>query len=375
VRNGPGTGYFVLGSLDAGTSVTVVGRTADNTWLAIEPVSGQRGWAAGQYLQAGAPPEAVAIIPTPSLPKSIQVAQAKEDFASQQGCRDWFYLISNSPGALNFQQMPWDSSTGKWYRWANDSRYNPSMRLSNNGGYPSRQHDVARLWISPYEGTLRISGRAYKEAGAGCGGDGVYVRIVQNKTDVWGHALGRCDTTGVSFDITLPTQVGDEFYFIINAYGNDDKDNTVFEPTIILQHPNGTDQPRPTRWPEPKCAIERPTPRPTAPPICFEPRLRHFEEHKGCCAEVAGLVYNRQQQIFGPAGAVVRIEGPPATNQYVREFGVDARGGGYNITALSVDVYTIWLKGPNIRSRKYEVRYADLARIRAIVDFYQVACW
>ena len=108
--------------------------------------------------------------------------------------------------------------------------------------------------------------------------------------------------------------------------------------------------------------------------LCFEPRLRHYEEHKGCCAEVAGLVYNRQGQPFGPRGAVLHIEGPPATDRYVRDFGVDA-GGGYSVTALSVDKYTIWLKGPNIRSKQYPVQYDDWAKIRIIVDFYQVACW
>ena len=118
-------------------------------------------------------------------------------------------------------------------------------------------------------------------------------------------------------------------------------------------------------------------PTPTRAPVaalCFEPRVRHYEEHKGCCAEVAGLVYNRQGQPFGPRGAVVHIEGPPATDRYVRDFGVDA-GGGYAITALSVNKYTIWLRGPNIRSRQYAVEYNDLAKIRVIVDFYQVACW
>jgi hypothetical protein len=58
----------------------------------------------------------------------------------------------------------------------------------------------------------------------------------------------------------------------------------------------------------------------------------------------------------------------------VRDFGVDPGGGGYNVTALSVADYTIWLQGPNIRSDRYEVKFQDWAKIRAIVDFYQVPC-
>ena len=134
--------------------------------------------------------------------------------------------------------------------------------------------------------------------------------------------------------------------------------------------PSASEKPMPpTPSPTP---IPTPTSRP-APTLCFEPRVRHYEEHKGCCAEVAGLVYNLQGKQFGPRGALVRIEGPPATNRYVREFGVDA-GGGYSITALTVDTYTIWLKGTNIRSPKFEVKYPDWAKIRILVDFYQVVC-
>ena len=56
------------------------------------------------------------------------------------------------------------------------------------------------------------------------------------------------------------------------------------------------------------------------------------------------------------SGAVLRIEGPPATDRYVREFGVDA-GGGYNVTALSRDKYTIWLKAMVIM-----MKYTPLVR-------------
>jgi hypothetical protein len=373
VRAGPGAGYFVLGKLDAGTSVTVTGRTADSRWIYVEASPDRRGWVSGEYLKANYPLSAAPVTPTPPLARSIQVAQAGQDFSSRQGTNDWFYVISAAPGSLNFTQMPWDAETGKWYRWCCDVRYSPKMRLSDIGGHPSRQYDVARLWVSPYEGTLRITGRAYKESGDGRGGNGVRVRIVQNKTTLWEQGLGSYDTTGVSFDQTVETKVGDQFYFIINALGDDDKDNTIFDPTIMLQFANGADQPTPARWPETV------TPGPKATPasstssglICFEPRLRHFEEHKGCCAEIAGMVYNAQGQPYGPRGSKVRVEGPGG--EYSQPFDVDP-GGGYVVTALSMATYTISLRGSGISSKTYEVRYDDWAKIRAIVDFYQIPC-
>ena len=85
------------------------------------------------------------------------------------------------------------------------------------------------------------------------------------------------------------------------------------------------------------------------------------------------MVFNRQGQPFAPRGAVVRIEGPPGRNQYVREFAI-AADGGYNVTALSVNPYTIWLKGPGIRIAQFAVTFPDLANIRELVDFYQTPC-
>lgn len=370
VRSGPGAGYFVVGKLTAGDAVTITGRTEDTGWLQVQAGPERQGWVSSEYVKANYPLEGAPIVAAPPLAHRVRVAQASADFASQQGFREWFYLISTAPGSLTFTRMPWDGN--RWYRWCCDPNYNPEMRISDGGAFPSRRHDVARLWINPYEGQLHIYGTARKEAGAGRGGNGVLVRIVQNQDVLWEHTLGGYDTTGVNFDLTVRATPGDEFYFIVNALGNDTADNTVFDPTIELLHPGGVDAPTPVRWAEPT-PPPTPTPRPAAT-LCFEPRLRHYEEHKGCCAEVAGLVYNRQGQPFGPRGAVVRIEGPPAPQRYVMEFGVDA-GGGYTITALSVDKYTIWLKGPNIRSKQYAVEYPDWAKIRIIVDFYQVACW
>lgn len=372
VRSGPGAGYFVLGKLTAGDAVTITARTADAAWVQVEASPERAGWVSSEYVKANYPTEGAPVLAAPPLPQRLLAAQASADFSSQQGFRDWFYLISTAPGSLKFTRMPWDGD--HWYRWCCDANYNPEMRISNSGAYPSRRYDVARLWVSPYEGQLHIYGKAHKESGAGRGGNGVLVRIVQNEATIWEYSLGGYDTTGTSFDLTATSASGDNFYFIVNALGNDTADNTVFDPTIELLHPEGVDAPAPVRWAEaaPAAAAAPAAPAPAA--LCFEPRLRHFEEHKGCCAEVVGVVYNRQGQPFAPRGAVMHIEGPAATDQYVHEFGV-APNGGYEVTALSVNPYTLWIKGSNIRSRQFAVKFDDWAKIRAVVDWYQVACW
>jgi len=248
------------------------------------------------------------------------------------------------------------------------------MRVWRAGAYPSAHNDAVRLWVSPYDGQLHIYGVARKEPRFGSGGNGSVVRILQNQDLLWEDALGSSDSSSTTFNLTVASNSGDEFYFVVGARGDDFGDSTLFDSTIELLHPEGVDAPAPVRWAEAAQAAPAAAAAPPPAALCFEPRLRHYEEHKGCCAEVAGVVYNRQGQPNGPRGAVLRIEGPSATNRYVREFGLDA-SGGYNVTALSVDKYTIWLKGLNIRSKQFSVQYPDWAKIRIIVDFYQVACW
>lgn len=371
VRSGPGVGYFVLGKLTAGDAITITGRTEDAAWIRVESSPEHVGWVSSEFVRANYPVEGAPAVDAPALPRRLLAALASTDFASQQGFRDWFYLASTAPGSTKFVRMPWDNDGT--YRWCCNPNYSSAMRVWGAGAYPSRNNDAVRLWVSPYSGQLRISGVARKEPRFGSGGNGVLVRILQNDDLLWEGSLGSSDASSIPFDLMVTSQPDDNFYFVVSARGDDFGDSTLFDPAIELLHAEGADVLTPARWAD---VVQIP-PTPTRAPVaalCFEPRLRHYEEHKGCCAEVAGLVYNRQGQPFGPRGAVVHIEGPPATDRYVRDFGVDA-GGGYAITALSVNKYTIWLRGPNIRSRQYAVEYNDLAKIRVIVDFYQVACW
>lgn len=378
VRSGPGFGYLVLGRLALGTAVTITARTENSRWLQVQIPPDRTGWISQENLQSRHPFAAAPLGATPPLIQRTQVAQVVQDFSNEQGYRQWYYLYSDVPGSLKFDRFPWDSASGRWYRYCCNKGFNPQMRISDNGGKPGLQHDIARKWVSPYEGTLHIYGLARK---AESGGNGVGLRIVHKNTSttdtVWDGTLSSNNLTGISYDINIESQSGDEVFFITSSLGDMTGDNTVFEPTIELVHNGGFAGPAPTPWPDTKTQVAPTatavTPSQPTPTVCYQARLRHYEPHRGCCAEVAGVAFNRQNQPAGPRGAVVRIEGPPANDRYVREFAVD-RSGGYNITALSVNPYTIYLKGPNIRSNPFSVTFPDLANIRMIVDFYQIPC-
>jgi len=376
VRMGPGANYPIIDRVKAGAVFTVTGRAPDPTWLQALDIKGREVWVFAPLLETNYPAEAATVvIATPAPPTNYVVADSVADFRPQQGANRWFYLASKEPGSLEYVRIPRE---GGWFRWTKGGR-SPQMRLSIEGSYPSWNSDAMRMWVNFYQGKLRIEGIAHKERGAGYGGNGVVVRIVQRRPNpdgstqfekqLWEYFLGPYDTSGTSIQVEpFEVEPRDEIYFITSALGNDVQDNTVFTARIILVNEGGiqfTPTPTPTVTPT----------KPPPPPLCFEPRLRHFEEHKGCCGEIVGLVRPSNGRIG--RNWVIRIEGPPADNQYRRDFPV-AADGGYEITALTAfpsDVYyTIWLRGYRVRSQKYVVRYTDPARIRAVVDFYQVAC-
>ena len=47
LRNGPGTGYEIVGALLQGSSLKILGRSADKSWLQVKTDAGQQGWCSG----------------------------------------------------------------------------------------------------------------------------------------------------------------------------------------------------------------------------------------------------------------------------------------------------------------------------------------
>ena len=375
LRMGPGMNYPVLDREAPGVELAILGRNEAADWLLVKAPAGDR-WVAAEVVSTNYPAEAVGVVPTPAPPAEWLVADTASDFNGTQGTRNWLYGASKGPGNLDYDPMPFD---GRWYRWANTRGRSIEMRISDQGLYPSRSSDVMRIWNSPYRGRVALNGVFHKEIGAGRGGDGVNLRIIwrRNKPEggaefeqeVWSQFVGAYDTDARAYQAgPIDIEPGDQLYFIASAAGGDETDNTVFTGRLTLLNEGGVVM-------TPTAA---PTPPPTKPPpaaLCFKPQLRHLEEHKGCCGEVVGLVKRSNGSPYG-AGAI-HVEGPPATDRYVHEFGV-AKDGGYQVTALTAlgsgIFYDVWLRGNGIRSDAYRVQFTDPDRIRAVVDFFQVPC-
>lgn len=384
LRAGPGLNYPIAAIVEAGAVFTITGRTEDAQWLEAQDAGKRTVWALAEFLDLNYPAAAAALVSqTPVPPTNYLVADSVADFSTTQGANRWLYLASKSAGVLEFEQIPVE---GTWYRWTKGGR-SPEMRLSAEGSYPSWNSDAARLWVNFYEGQLRIEGQARKEQGAGNGGDGVMLRVVQQRQptdgdpgfakDLWSTFLNPNDIAGLTFQIPpFDVKQRDEIYFITSALGNDRLDNTIFTARIYLMNEGGVEAP-PTATP-----ILTPTPipaptKPPPPPLCFEPSLRHHERSHGGAGEIVGYVYTSSGSRL--TQGAIRIKGPAGNNQWVHDFPLTG-DGGYEATLLVIHgpppfAYTVQLIGPRIReSGVWVLDYPESQPRRAVVDWYQAPC-
>lgn len=384
LRMGPGLNYPILARTEAGARFSVLGRTEDGGWLSAQTTEGTTVWFASTVVELDYPVMAALAIETPQPPVRWLVADSVADFGPVQGDKNWFYTASKSPGRLEWDEMPWDRQTDKWYRWCCTPGRSVEMRFSDAGSFPSRQSDVMRLWVSYYEGLIDIEGWVAKESGAGRGGNGVSLRIVLRRGDaagqptivqeLWSSRLGGYDTTGFSYRIpSVQVQPRDAIYFITSANGNDAADNTIFTAQITLVNPGGfVVSIPPTNTP----ISPKPAPPPSAK-LCFEPQLRHYDRSHGGAGEMVGYVYLANGAGF--TQGVIRIKGPSGPDQWSHDFPLTG-DGGYEATLLIIHgappfAYTAQVVGSGVgRSGVWTLDYPNGEARRAAVDWYQIPC-
>lgn len=70
LRNGPGTAYDVVGSLNAGSTADVLGRDASGSWLAVR-VNGRQSWIARDLVTFAGEVSALPILAAPPTPRAV----------------------------------------------------------------------------------------------------------------------------------------------------------------------------------------------------------------------------------------------------------------------------------------------------------------
>ncbi|MDD1682431.1 MAG: PKD domain-containing protein [Methanoregula sp.] len=128
--------------------------------------------------------------------------------------------------------------------WKADSWYSPQHDAAMNASWmhPGRINGngtavvATRRWRSPESGEVHIFGNAHKlDTG---GGDGVYVKIFQNKKLLWTKYIAYNDKNGQNYDLTLTVQKSDTIDFNVEMGGDQLYDSTYFAPTIVLTTEN-----------------------------------------------------------------------------------------------------------------------------------------
>ncbi len=116
IRSGPGINYSVIGTLNANTTMPIVGRNADSSWWQIKITNGNTGWVSDAVVEAGntgGVPQVDA--PTPPKPTPVPAQPA----------------ASNPPPKPKYQYEP----TG-WYDDTNEGLTRFYGSIKDAGGNP-----------------------------------------------------------------------------------------------------------------------------------------------------------------------------------------------------------------------------------------------
>jgi hypothetical protein len=158
--------------------------------------------------------------------------QASADYSSVQGHNDWRYMTyvpDGGGGPGSYEPMVYGQNFYGFDSWHNAQLYGdfivgPIMHPSGL--------ETARVWESPFAGTVRVTGSAAK--GDPGGGDGVYVTIWKNGSLLWDATIAYNDVVGSSYDLPVSVKPGDWLIFRVHRIGDQNWDSTVFDPRITV---------------------------------------------------------------------------------------------------------------------------------------------
>ncbi|KJB84758.1 hypothetical protein AZ66_28960 [Paenibacillus sp. E194] len=146
---------------------------------------------------------------------------ASRDYSSIQGENQWFYQEWNGK---QYVDLKWNESERLW------RGSHPFTMIAANVHHPD-ETDVARKWVAPKSGLIRINGRAAK-SNPGCG-DGVRIEIRKNTKLLWTTHIEYNDIDGVTTNYETHINSGEALYFIINkGEQNNYCDSTYWDPSI-----------------------------------------------------------------------------------------------------------------------------------------------
>lgn len=143
---------------------------------------------------------------------------------STQGHNNWYYQEWNG---VRYRNMRFNPNKNQW---KGSRRF---CLIGRVWAHPDR-YEAARKWVSPITGTVTITGNAHDLNPKG--GDGVIVKILKGREELWSKSIANGDSQGYDFNIEVSVDVGEAIYFRVHQRDNPNCDSTYFSPTIIV-HP------------------------------------------------------------------------------------------------------------------------------------------
>lgn len=187
---------------DAGTAVTYTGRWLHDTGLA-DAFDGTLAHTAGSC------------------------HSACQGFSNVQGANGWRYQdridgtwrdIQNYRDSGYLGQREWHDDPSGGYVWP-------------TGEHPGPDHEAARAWVAPKDGTVDIASHVAK---MNTQGNGVVVSITLNDQVIWGpKTIAGTDTEGIDADVSgVSVSAGDVIRFVIANNGDWAYDATAWDPDV-----------------------------------------------------------------------------------------------------------------------------------------------
>lgn len=215
IRTGPGVGYSVVTAINQGTSVTLLGRNGNSSWVKVRLSNGTEGWANASLITAN-----VALSSLPVLDGSTPSTTASAIVAT--GALNVRYGPGVSYGAITavyegaYLTLLGRNSGSSWVKvrlnsgtegWVNASLIVPSVAISSlpvlsgggqwhnptpyiRGAY-GHNHDSGKCAVWPRHGLL-CGGGGLPRAGIGGAGAQPHFRMGAGTPRRWDDRLGVC---------------------------------------------------------------------------------------------------------------------------------------------------------------------------------------
>ena len=177
------------------------------------------------------------VTPTPpatATPDAVRLTNSTASWSGTLGAGNWFYIEGKPGEYTTWSDMRFDPNLrfpyceGGCWRSTFESDF---VRLDKLGGHPGATHYVAKRWVSPINGAIRINVLTYKEQ---TGGNGVTLKVVQNGNVIRQLNLEPAQTKERTVTETIRTTIttGGWIMALVEANGNTDYDHTIFDVTI-----------------------------------------------------------------------------------------------------------------------------------------------